>query len=208
MARYIGSVCKLCRREGAKLFLKGERCYTDKCAYERRPYPPGQFGMGRKRLSEYGMQLREKQKAKRIFQLVEKQFRNIYYKAIQKKGVKSLNFLRDLELRLDNVCVRAGLANSIRQARQMVRHGHYLVNGKAVDIPSYVCKTGDVIQPKGESKELLVVKEALENAKRKERPAWINFEESKVNASVARVPERDDITVPVTERYIVELYSK
>lgn len=208
MARLLGSVCKLCRREGTKLFLKGERCYTDKCSVERRPYPPGQFGAARRRLSDYAVQLREKQKVKRIFQLLETQFRNVFDHSMRKKGVKSLNFLRNLELRLDNVCLRAGFANSVKQARQWVRHGHCFVNGRSIDIPAYICKAGDVIQPKAKSQELLVLKEALENAKRKERPAWLTFDEGQRSIHVARLPEREDITVPVTERYIVELYSK
>lgn len=208
MARLLGSVCKLCRREGTKLFLKGERCYTDKCSVERRPYPPGQSGASRRRLSDYAVQLREKQKTKRIFQLLETQFRNVFDRSTRQKGVKSLNFLRNLELRLDNLCLRAGFSNSVRQARQWVRHGHYLVNGRSIDIPAYICKAGDVIQPKEKSRERLVLKEALENAKRKERPAWLTFDESKVSIQVARLPEREDISVPVTERYIVELYSK
>lgn len=208
MARYTDSVCKLCRREGAKLFLKGERCFTDKCSFERRPYPPGQFGAARRRLSDYGVQLREKQKTRRIYQLLERQFRRIFDQSVKQKGVKGLNFLRNLELRLDNICLRAGLANSIGQARQLVSHGHVMVNGNVVNIPSYVCKIGDGVVPKEKSKEKLAVKEALENAKRKERPAWLAFDEATLTTQVKQLPERADITQPIVERCIVEIYSK
>jgi small subunit ribosomal protein S4 len=208
MARYTESVCKLCRREGAKLFLKGERCFSDKCAFERRPYPPGQFGAGRIRISEYGTQLREKQKVKRIYQMTESQFRRMFSLAVRKQGVKSLNFLRMLEMRLDVICYKAGFTNSIKQSRQLISHGHFLVNGKKVTIPSYVCQISDVVQPGPVSRDLLVIKEALENARRRTRPEWLGFDEAQMVSTLSRQPEREDVTLPISEKYIVELYSK
>ncbi len=202
------AVCKLCRREGAKLFLKGERCFTDKCSFERRPYPPGQFGAGRVRLSEYGTQLREKQKTKRIYMLQEKQFRSLYDAAIRKRGVKGLNLLRLLELRLDSVCLRLGFADTMNQARQLVTHGHFLVNGKKLTFPSYTCRIGDEISIRGDSDKISVIQAAIENAKRKTRPDWMEFDEKAFKGRLVRLPEREDITQPITERYIVELYSK
>lgn len=208
MSQSTNSVCKLCRREGVKLFLKGERCFSDKCSFERRPYPPGESGSGRIRFSEFGLQLREKQKLRRMYLLSEQQFRRFFQRSVRKKGVKGLNFLRMLELRLDSICLKSGFANSIKQARRLVNHGHLLVNGKRVTIPSYQCRVGDVIGVREKSKEKLAVKDALENAKRKTRPEWLGFEEAEMKSRVSRLPERDDINMPINERYVVELYSK
>jgi small subunit ribosomal protein S4 len=206
MARDIGPQCKQCRREGQKLFLKGERCLTDKCAVERRPYPPGQHGRGRVRQSEYRHQLREKQKARRFYQVLEKQFRNYYEKASRQPGVTGENLLRLLERRLDNVLVRLGFAGSRRQARQLVTHGHFLVNGRRVNVPSYQLKPGDIISVREGSHAIPVIREATEVTATV--PAWLQADYDSLTANMLRLPERDEISAPVQEQLIVELYSK
>jgi small subunit ribosomal protein S4 len=206
LARDTGPQCKQCRREGIKLFLKGERCLTDKCAVERRPYPPGEHGRGRIRQSEYRQQLREKQRARRYYQLLEKQFRSYYEQATRQPGVTGENLLRLLERRLDNVLVRLGFAASRRQARQLVGHGQFHVNGRRVDIPSYQVRPGDVISVKDGSKAADVIREATELTATV--PPWLQADYDSLTAKVLRLPERDEISAPVQEQLIVELYSK
>ena len=209
MARYTGAVCRQCRREGQKLFLKGDRCYTDKCAMERRAFAPGQHGNARnKKMSEYGLQLREKQKARRYYGVLESQFRKYYEMASSKKGVTGENLLSILESRLDNVIYRLGFAMSRPEARQLVRHGHFTVNGKKVDIPSYLVKPGEVIALKESSRSVEKFKAALEaNASRK-APQWLDFDKNNLVAKVVAEPARADIDMPIEEHLIVELYSK
>ena len=206
MARDTGPQCKQCRREGMKLFLKGERCMTDKCAVERRPYPPGEHGRGRVRQSEYRHQLREKQKARRFYQLLEKQFRNYYKKASSQPGVTGDNLLRLLERRLDNVVVRLGFAASRRQSRQLITHRHFLVNGRRVNVPSYQVRPGDVISVREQSSARDLIGEATELTATV--PAWLQADYDSLTANVLRLPEREEITTPVQEQLIVELYSK
>ncbi|HAR41930.1 MAG TPA: 30S ribosomal protein S4 [Bdellovibrionales bacterium] len=208
MARYSGSVCRLCRRENQKLFLKGDRCTTDKCAVERRAYPPGQHGQGRIKFSEYGLQLREKQKIKRIYGMLEKQFRNLFEKADSMKGITGSNLLSMLERRMDNVVFRAGFANSRAEARHLVRHGHFAVNSRKVNIPSYMVAKGDVVEVREKSKNLAKIAGALEAVKRREIPQWIELDPAAQKARVRDLPTRDDITAPMEERLVVELYSK
>ena len=208
MARYRGSVCRLCRREGMKLFLKGERCITAKCAIERREYAPGQHGQGRKKFSEYGSQLREKQKVKRVYGVLEKQFRSYFQRADRKKGVTGENLLQTLELRFDNVIYRMGLASSRNFARQLVRHNHFMVNGHKVNIPSYLLKQGDVIAPSQGKLNKAPVKSALENMKDKTQPHWLSFDAESKQGMVQALPTREDITIPIEEQLIVELYSR
>jgi small subunit ribosomal protein S4 len=202
------SVCRLCRRENQKLFLKGDRCSTDKCAFERRGYPPGQHGQGRIKFSEYGLQLREKQKIKRIYGMQEKQFRNLFETAESKKGVTGSNLLSMLERRLDNVTYRAGFANSRTEARQLVRHGHFLINGKKVNIPSFLVSKGDTIEIREKSKAVARIQGALEGVKRREIPQWLELDAAAQKGRVRDLPARDDITAPMQERLVVELYSK
>jgi small subunit ribosomal protein S4 len=206
MARDTSPQCKQCRREGQKLFLKGERCLTDKCGVERRSYPPGEHGRSRVRHSEYRQQLREKQKARRYYQVLEKQFRGYYEAATRQPGVTGENLLRLLETRLDNVLVRLGFAASRRQARQLVRHGHWLVNGRRVDIPSYQVRPDDVISIKQDSRAADVVRTATELTATV--PAWLQADHDALTAKVLRLPERSEISAPVSEQLIVELYSK
>jgi small subunit ribosomal protein S4 len=206
MARDTGSQCKLCRREGEKLYLKGSRCYTDKCGVDRRSYPPGQHGLTRQRQSEYRLQLREKQKARRFYQILEKQFRSYYDKASRQKGVTGENLLRLLECRFDNVLVRLGFAASRRQARQLINHGHWTVNGRRVDIPSFQLREGDVIAVADKSSAKDVISEAT--AMTAAVPAWLQADHDALNARILRLPERGEITTPVQEQLIVELYSK
>jgi small subunit ribosomal protein S4 len=206
MARDTSPQCKQCRREGQKLFLKGARCFSDKCGVERRSYAPGEHGRGRMRQSEYRAQLREKQKARRYYQILEKQFRNYYEKASRQPGVTGENLLRMLESRLDNVLVRLGFAASRRQARQLVRHGHWLVNGRRVDIPSYQLKPEDVITIKPESAAEPIVREATDLTSGV--PAWLQADYDALTAKVLRQPERNEISAPISEQLIVELYSK
>jgi len=207
MARYTGPVCRLCRRERMKLFLKGPKCDSMKCPIERRPYPPGQHGRGRIRESEYMLQLREKQKARRIYGVLEKQFRNIYAEAVRQKGITGENLLRMLELRLDNAVFRAGFAASRNQARQLVRHGHVNVNGKRVTIPSYGLRKGEVIELRDKAKAMIVIRHNLDTLDR-QVPMWLEAEQSNFKATVRDLPMREQIDVPVREQLIVELYSK
>lgn len=206
MARYTGATCRLCRREGMKLFLKGDRCYTDKCAFARRGYAPGQHGQSRKKISNYGLQLREKQKARRIYGILEGQFRNYYEKADKMKGITGENLLRLLELRLDNVVFKLGYGNSRVEARQLVNHGHFLVNGNKVDIASYKVSVNDVITVKEKSRSTEKFKTFAENPK--PLPAWLQLNSENFEAKVLAEPNRSEIDVPVNETLIVELYSK
>ena len=207
MARYIGPVCRLCRREGMKLFLKGERCYTEKCAIEKRNFAPGQHGKSRRpKLQGYGLQLREKQKARRYYQVLEKQFRSYYDKASRQPGVTGENLLRLLERRFDNVLVRLGFAASRRQARQLIDHGHWLINGRRVNIPSYQVRADDVISIKPNSSAADVVRSATELTAAV--PPWLQADHDSLTAKVLRLPDRSEITTPVSEQLIVELYSK
>ena len=206
MARDLGPKCRICRREGMKLFLKGERCFTDKCGVERRSYPPGEHGRGRMRQSEYRVQLREKQKTRRYYQVLEKQFRAYYDKASRQDGVTGENLLRLLESRLDNVLVRLGFAASRRQARQLVRHGHWMVNGRRVDVPSYQVRAEDVISVKPDSAAADTIRQATELVSTV--PAWLQADHDSLTAKVLRYPERAEISAPVQEQLIVELYSK
>ena len=206
MARDTGAQCKQCRREGQKLFLKGERCFTDKCGVERRSYPPGEHGRGRMRQSEYRLQLREKQKTRRYYQILEKQFRSYYDKASRQPGVTGENLLRLLESRFDNVLVRLGFAASRRQSRQMIRHGHWMVNGRRVDIPSYNLRPEDVISIKADTAANETVRAATELVSAV--PAWLQADHDALTAKVLRLPERSEISAPVQEQLIVELYSK
>ncbi|MBS7227865.1 MAG: 30S ribosomal protein S4 [Oscillospiraceae bacterium] len=208
MARYTGAVCRLCRREGQKLFLKGDRCYTDKCAVERRAYAPGMHGNARnKKLSEYGVQLREKQKARRYYGVLESQFAEYFEMASKRKGMTGENLLAILESRLDNVVYRLGFAMSRAEARQLVRHGHFTVNGKKVNIPSYLVSVGETIELKDSSRSLDKFKGALEANASRVVPKWLEMDKNNV-AKVVAVPAREDIDLPIEEHLIVELYSK
>jgi small subunit ribosomal protein S4 len=209
MARYIGPVCRLCRREGMKLFLKGERCYTDKCAIEKRNVPPGQHGRSRKaKMVGYGVQLREKQKVKRTYGVLENQFRRYFEAADRQKGVTGELLLQMLERRLDNVVYRLGFATSRPQARQLVRHGHFTVNGKKVDIPSYSVRAGDMIAVRGTSVQNPTILHAMEEVKGRGVPEWLMLESGAVSARISQLPTRAQINLPVQEQLIVELYSK
>lgn len=208
MARYNESVCRLCRREGVKLFLKGDRCYTDKCAIERRAYAPGQHGQGRTKFSEYGTQLREKQKVKRIYGLLEKQFRLTFGEAERRKGVTGENLLNRLESRVDTFVYRAGFANSRNEARQLVLHGHFKVNGHTVNTPSYILRTGDVVELREKSRKVERIVRALEAVDRRGIPSWIELDKGAFKATVKSTPVRAELTLPITEQLIVELYSK
>jgi small subunit ribosomal protein S4 len=207
MARYADAKCRLCRREGMKLFLKGARCFTDKCAIERRNYPPGQHGLNRGKLTPYGVQLREKQKAKRIYGVLESQFRRYFHAAEREKGVTGENLLRLLELRLDNVVFRLGFAASRRESRQMVAHGHFAVNGRKVTVPSFLTKVGDTVQLRPNSKHAPRVDDNL-NAGRGAVPQWLDLDAGAKRGVLRSLPLREDIQIPVTEQLIVELYSK
>lgn len=209
MARNIGSACRLCRRENLKLFLKGDRCYGDKCAFERRPYGPGQHGQRRAgKYSDYRVQLREKQKVKRIYGLLEKQFRGYYFRAERQKGITGTNLLILLESRLDNIVYRMGFASSRNQARQMVMHNHFLVNEREVNIPSYRIKPGDVVEVKEKSRKIPQIVEAMETIVRRGVPNWIQVEKEKFRGVLVSLPNREEFTMPIQEQLIVELYSK
>ena len=208
MARYTDAVCRLCRREGQKLFLKGQRCYSDKCSVGRRAYAPGQHGQGRKKLSEYGLQLREKQKVKRFYGVLESQFAKYFEMANKKKGVTGENLLQILESRLDNVIYRLGFGMSRAEARQLVVHGHFEVNGHKVDIPSYLVKEGDVITLKETSRNLPKIKAVLEANEGKNIPKWLDLDANTMQAKVVTLSSREDIDVEIKEHLIVELYSK
>ncbi|WP_099191184.1 30S ribosomal protein S4 [Tepidibacter mesophilus] len=207
MARYTGAVCRLCRREGMKLFLKGDRCYTDKCAINKRNYAPGQHGQGRKKVSNYGLQLREKQKVKRIYGVLETQFRNLYEKAEKMPGISGENLLSLLERRLDNTVYRMGLASSRKEARQLVRHGHFILNGHKANIGSMIVQVGDVIAVKDNSKSSAKFKSLVENSTRV-APKWMDASIEKMEAKITALPTREDIDLEIAEHLIVELYSK
>lgn len=208
MARYTDAVCRICRRETMKLYLKGDRCYSDKCAVERRNYPPGQHGQGRSKFSDYGLQLREKQKIKRMYGLVEKQFKTYFKAADRQKGVTGTNFLVLLERRLDNVVYRFGFADSRAQARQLVRHNHFLINGKKVNIPSYLLRPGDVVVVDEKSRQLASINEALEAMPRRGLPQWLEVDKTKFEGIFKVFPTREEMNLPVQEQLVVEFYSK
>jgi small subunit ribosomal protein S4 len=210
MARYTGPVCRLCRRDGQKLFLKGAKCFTDKCPVEKRNFPPGQHGQSKKvkKLIGYGLQLREKQKTKRMYFTLETQFRAYYEKAANKPGVTGANLLQQLETRLDNVCYRLGFAMSRRQSRQLVRHGHVQVNGRKVNIPSFQCKVGDEVAIRQGSKELALLAISRDFASGQSRVNWIDAQPDNLSGKIIALPKREDINLPVNEQLIVELYSK
>ncbi|MGD8241630.1 MAG: 30S ribosomal protein S4 [Desulfobacterales bacterium] len=209
MARYTGSVCRLCRRENMKLFLKGDRCFSDKCAFDRRGYPPGQHGERRgRKISDYGIQLREKQKVKRMYGLTEKQFRIFFHRANRQKGVTGTNLLVLLERRLDNVVYRMGFVNSRTQGRHFVRHNHFSVNGKKVNIPSLLVRPGDQVEVREKSRAIQSIGDALEAVVRRGVPQWIELEKDNFKGFVQSLPVREDLTMPIQEQLIVELYTK
>ena len=208
MARYAGPVCRLCRREGLKLFLKGERCYTDKCAIERRNYPPGEHGQRRPRFSEYSLQLREKQKLRRIYGVLERQFRRYFKMADTSKGVTGEALLKLLEGRLDNTIYRMGFASSRVEARQLIRHGHFEVNGRKVNIPSFLAGAGDTVTVREKSRKVARIQEAMELVQRRGVPDWLEMIPESFAGRVKALPNRADLTLPVNEKLVVELYSK
>jgi small subunit ribosomal protein S4 len=209
LARYIGSVCKLCRRENTKLFLKADRCYTDKCAIVRRSYPPGQHGQARIKQSEYSIQLREKQKIRRLYGVLERQFRGYFERAERMKGITGDNLLQLLERRLDNVVQRMGFAGSKKEARQLVRHGHLLVNGRKINIPSYLLKAGDVVELREKSRGIGQVQQTLAAVEKRGFPSWLEIDKAQFRGKVLSLPARDECTLPtVKEQLVVELYSK
>ena len=208
MARYTDAVCRLCRREGQKLFLKGDRCYTDKCAADRRPHPPGQHGQGRTKTSEYGTQLREKQKAKRYYGVLERQFRGYFDQAHKRRGKTGENLLAILESRLDNTVYRLGFAMSRAEARQLVLHGHFLINGRKVNIPSFQVKPGMIISLKEKSRSLGKFRSVIEANAFRQPPGWLEYDPNALVAKVTAVPSRDDIDMPIEEQLIVEHYSR
>ncbi len=209
MARYTDSSCRLCRREGLKLFSKGDRCYSEKCSFERRDYVPGDHGqMHKKQRSDYGVQLREKQKLKRMYGLLEKQFRSYFEKADKQKGITGTNLLILLERRMDNMVFRMGFANSRIESRQLISHGHFLVNGKPVNIPSYLLKAGDEVSVKENSRKVTRIMGALETVVRRGVPQWLELDKDNFKAKIKTLPVREDLTMPIQEQLIVELYSK
>lgn len=208
MARYTGSVCRLCRREGTKLYLKGDRCFSDKCAIVRKGYPPGLHGQSRQKISEYGLQLREKQKARRIYGVLEDQFRRYFEEADRRKGVTGEILLQLLESRLDNVVFRMGFARSRPEARQLVRHGHFMVNGGKVDIPSYLTKAGDIVSVREKSKNLPLFKELAEWGSPQGNLEWLEVDHENMTGKVLRMPLREELDVPITEHLIIEFYSR
>jgi small subunit ribosomal protein S4 len=209
MARYTEAVCKLCRRERQKLFLKGIKCYTEKCPVEKRNYPPGQHGLSRRqKISEYGLQLREKQKIRRLYGLLERQFRNYYEKALRQPGKTGETLVKILERRLDNVVYRLGLAPSRKAARQLIRHRHFLVNGRIVDIPSYLIRPGDVIEAKSQSKKLDIIHDSMKRMKDTAMLPWLSLDKANVSGTFLNIPDRQDIPLNANEQLIVELYSK
>ncbi len=209
MARYTGSSCRQCRRENLKLFLKGDRCYGDKCAFERRPYAPGQHGQRRAgKFSDYQLQLREKQKVKRIYGVLEKQFRRYYYRAEKQKGITGTNLLILLECRLDNIIYRMGFAASRDQARQLIRHNHLMVGNRKVNIPSYQAKVGDIVQIRERSRKVASILGAMETVIRRGIPSWIELDKENFKGTLSALPNREDLTMPIQENLIIELYSK
>ncbi len=209
MARFIGSVCRLCRRENLKLFLKGDRCYSDKCAFDRRSYPPGQHGQRRgRKSSDYGIQLREKQKIKRMYGLSEKQFHLFFERSERQRGITGTNLLTLLERRFDNVVYRLGFVNSRAQGRQFVKHNHFLINGKKVNIPSLLIKIGDVIEIREKSRKMQAIVNSLDAVVRRGIPPWLDLEKDELKGTVKAFPVREDLTMPMQEQLVVELYSK
>jgi small subunit ribosomal protein S4 len=208
MARYIGAVCRICRREGEKLFFKGDRCYTEKCAIDRRKYPPGQHGQGFRKLSDYGIQLREKQKVRKMYGILERQFRRYFYESERKKGITGEVLLQLIESRLDTIVYRMGFAPNRRRARQLIGHGHILVNGKAVSIPSYSIKGGDIVEVKESSREISEIIDSLSKSEHRGMPVWVEVDSANFKGKVLHIPSRDEIQLPVQEQLIVELYSK
>jgi small subunit ribosomal protein S4 len=209
LARYRGSVCRICRRENLKLFLKGDRCYSDKCAFDRRGYAPGEHGQRRRgKISDYGIQLREKQKVKRMYGLSEKQFHIFFQRADRQKGITGTNLLVALERRIDNVVYRLGFSDSRTQGRHFVRHNHFTVNGKKVNIPSYLLKVGDVIEIREKSKKIQAINDSLNAVVRRGIPQWLELEKDNLRGSIKALPVREDIVMPIQEQLIVELYSK
>ncbi len=208
MARYRGSLCRLCRSEGIKLFFKGDRCYTDKCGFERRGYAPGEHGQARRKRSDYGVQLREKQKLKRMFGLLETQFSNYFEKADKQKGVTGTNLLIFLERRLDNIVYRMGFANSRAEARLLVTQNHFMVNGKKVNIPSYLVGAGDTVAVKEKSRKVARIIDSMETVARRGVPQWLELDKENFTGVVKMLPAREDITMPIQEQLVVELYSK
>lgn len=208
MARYIGPVCKLCRRENLKLFLKGERCYTDKCAFDRRPFPSGVHGQRRAKFSEYGVRMREKQKVRRVYGVLERQFRRYFEMADKAKGVTGENLLQILERRLDSVVFTLGFGITRNDTRQLVRHKHVMVNGRTVNIPSYLVRQGDSITLRERSQKIPRVEMALENSNRREIPEWLEFDKDKLTGIVKSMPNREAIKLPIQERMVVEFYSR
>ena len=208
MARYTDSSCRICRRETMKLYLKGDRCYSDKCAVERRNYPPGQHGQGRGKFSDYGLQLREKQKIRRMYGLVEKQFKTYFKQADRQKGVTGTNFLTLLERRIDNAVYRFGFASSRAQARQLVRHSHFQVNGKKVNIPSFLLRPGDTVTVVESSRQLQMINEAMEAMPRRGLPPWLELDKAKYEGMFKTLPTREEMNLPVQEQLVVEFYSK
>lgn len=208
MARSTSSVCKFCRRENMKLFLKGDRCFSDKCAYERRAYPPGQHGQRRTKLSDYGLQLREKQKVKRIYGLLERQFQGYFEVAERQKGATGLNLLRRVEIRLDNVVYKMGFADSRKEGRQLVLHSHFLVNGKPVNIPNTILRVNDEVTVRPKSQKAVPILRAMENVKKREIPDWLEMNPADFKGRVKYLPERNHVTLPIEENLVVELYSR
>jgi small subunit ribosomal protein S4 len=208
VARYIGALCKICRREGEKLFLKGSRCYTEKCAVERRKYPPGQHGQGYKKLSDYGFQLREKQKVKKMYGLLERQFRRYFEKAERKRGITGEVLLQLVESRLDTIVYRMGYAPNRRSARQLILHGHILVNGREVNLPSYEVKKGNTVEVKQSSKEIPEIADSVSKVEHRGIPSWFEVDAANLKGKVLNIPSREELQLPVQEQLIVELYSK
>ena len=208
MARYTGPSCRLCRRERLKLFLKGERCYSEKCAVDRREYPPGQHGQNRKKFSDYEIQLREKQKVKRIYGVMDKQFRKYFEEASRQKGITGENLLLILERRLDNMVYRMGFASSRNEARQLIKHNHFGVNGRRVNVPSFLLKTGDVVELKEKSRNIARIQESLEGVSRRSIPRWLEVDKDNLRGKVISLPAREELTMPINEHLIVEFYSK
>lgn len=208
MARYREASCRVCRREGGKLFLKGDRCYTEKCAVERRKYPPGQHGQGYRKLSDYGVQLREKQKVRKMYGLLERQFRRYFYEAERRKGITGEILLQLVESRLDNIVYRMGFAPNRRRARQLISHGHIVVNDKGINLPSYQVKEGDSVSVKDSSRDMPEIIDSLSKVEHMGTPAWVEVDSVNHTGKVLRIPSRDEIQLPVQEQLIVELYSK
>ncbi len=208
MSRSVRQVCKLCRRENMKLFLKGERCYTDKCSFDRRPYPPGQHGQARVKFSEFALQLREKQKVKRVYGIFENQFRRYFREAEKAKGVTGETLLLKLERRLDNTVYLLGFANSRTEARQLVKHSHFLVNGKKVDIPGFEVRKGDVVEVREKSRAMTKIMAGIDSIKRREMPKWLEPSHGEFKGTIKDIPTREDVTFPIEEHMIVEYYSR